>query len=79
MDIASLHTIDVDMGAQPRPGLETTWTLFVDDLKELFKHLDVQYAIMVGHSHGGGEVTHYLEKHGTGRFKKAVLVGAVPP
>lgn len=24
-------------------------------------------------------VTHYLGKHGTGRFKKAVLVGAVPP
>jgi hypothetical protein len=26
-----------------------------------------------------GAVTHYLGKHGTGRFKKAVLVGAVPP
>jgi pimeloyl-ACP methyl ester carboxylesterase len=52
---------------------------FVDDLEELFKHLNVQDAIMVGHSHGGGEVTHYLGKHGTGRFKKAVLVGAVPP
>ncbi|KAJ5630188.1 uncharacterized protein N7484_010288 [Penicillium longicatenatum] len=26
-----------------------------------------------------GEATHYLGKHGTSRFKKAVLVGAVPP
>ena len=34
---------------------------------------------MVGHSHGGGEVTHFLGKHGTSRVKKAVLVGAVPP
>lgn len=61
-----------------------TWTgnnmdTFVDDLEELFKHLNVKDAMMVGHSHGGGEVTHYLGKHGTGRFKKAVLVGAIPP
>lgn len=52
---------------------------FVDDLEELFAHLKVKNAVMVGHSHGGGEVTRYLGKHGTGRFKKAVLVGAVPP
>ncbi|KAG7928587.1 hypothetical protein KL925_001887 [Ogataea polymorpha] len=52
---------------------------FVDDLEELFKHLQVKDAVMVGHSHGGGEVTHYLGKHGTGRVKKAVLVCAVPP
>ncbi|OAQ64238.1 non-heme chloroperoxidase [Pochonia chlamydosporia 170] len=61
-----------------------TWTgnnmdTFVDDLEELFSHLNVQNAMMVGHSHGGGEVTHYLGKHGTKRFKKAVLIGAVPP
>ncbi|KAJ5667876.1 Alpha/Beta hydrolase protein [Penicillium maclennaniae] len=52
---------------------------FVDDLKELFEYLNVKDAMMVGHSHGGGEVTHFLGKHGTSRVKKAVLVGAVPP
>jgi len=52
---------------------------FVDDLDELFKHLNVRDAAMVGHSHGGGEVTRFLGKHGTSRVKKAVLVGAVPP
>ncbi|KAF7588405.1 hypothetical protein BBP40_005734 [Aspergillus hancockii] len=52
---------------------------FVDDVKEWFQHLNIQYAMMVGHSRGGGEVTHFLGKHGTGRVKKAVLVGAVPP
>ncbi|OJJ61448.1 hypothetical protein ASPSYDRAFT_43376 [Aspergillus sydowii CBS 593.65] len=52
---------------------------FVDDLEELFAHLNVQDAVMVGHSHGGGEVTRYLGKHSTKRVKKAVLVGAVPP
>lgn len=52
---------------------------FVDDLEELFAFLKVKDAVMVGHSHGGGEVTHYLGKNGTSRFKKAILVGAVPP
>lgn len=52
---------------------------FVDDLEELFAHLNVQDAVLVGHSHGGGEVTRYLGKHGTKRAKKAVLVGAIPP
>ncbi|KAF5015585.1 hypothetical protein F66182_13030 [Fusarium sp. NRRL 66182] len=52
---------------------------FVDDVEELFAFLKVKNAVMVGHSHGGGEVAHYLAKYGTGRFKKAVLVGAVAP
>ena len=52
---------------------------FVDDLLELFEHLDVKDAVMVGHSHGGGEVARFLGKHGTSRARRAVLVGAVPP
>ena len=53
--------------------------IYVDDLKELFEHLNIKDATMVGHSHGGGEVTRFLGKHGTSRVKKAILVGAVPP
>jgi non-heme chloroperoxidase len=34
---------------------------------------------MVGHSTGGGEVVHYLGRHGTRRVAKAVLISAVPP
>jgi non-heme chloroperoxidase len=34
---------------------------------------------MVGHSTGGGEVAHYIGRHGTGRVAKVVLLGAVPP
>lgn len=52
---------------------------FADDLLELFEHLNIQDAVMVGHSHGGGEVTHFLGKHGSSRVRKAVLIGAVPP
>lgn len=33
----------------------------------------------MGHSTGGGEVVHYLARHGENRVAKAVLMGAVPP
>lgn len=52
---------------------------YADDLAELFEHLDLKNAVMVGHSTGGGEVARYLGRHGTGRVAKAVLLGAVPP
>lgn len=33
----------------------------------------------VGHSTGGGEVIHYVARHGEDRVAKAVLISAVPP
>ena len=33
----------------------------------------------VGHSTGGGEVAHYLGRHGESRVAKAALISAVPP
>lgn len=50
-----------------------------DDLATLIETLDLQDLVLVGHSTGGGEVAHYLGRHGTRRVAKAVLVGAVPP
>jgi len=41
--------------------------------------LDLQDAVHVGHSTGGGEVARYIGRHGTQRVAKAVLIGAVPP
>jgi non-heme chloroperoxidase len=52
---------------------------YADDLAELFDHLDLKEAVMVGHSTGGGEVARYLGRHGSTRVAKAVLIGAVPP
>lgn len=52
---------------------------YADDLAELIEHLDLTDIVMVGHSTGGGEVAHYLGRHGTRRVGKVVLVGAVPP
>jgi len=52
---------------------------YADDLAALTAHLDLKNAIHVGHSTGGGEVTHYLGRHGTSRVAAAVLISAVPP
>ena len=52
---------------------------YSDDLAALFEELDLQNAIMVGHSTGGGEVARYLGRHGAKRVAKAVLISSVPP
>lgn len=52
---------------------------YADDVSELIEKLDLRGLTMIGHSTGGGEVAHYLGRHGTGRVAKAVLLGAVPP
>jgi non-heme chloroperoxidase len=52
---------------------------YADDLAALLDTLDLHGAVLVGHSTGGGEVAHYIGRHGTSRLAKAVLVGAVPP
>jgi non-heme chloroperoxidase len=63
---------------------EQTWDgndmdTYADDLAALIEQLDLQDATLVGHSTGGGEVAHYIGRHGTQRVAKAVLIGAVPP
>ena len=52
---------------------------YADDVATLYDALDLKDIVMVGHSTGGGEVTRYLGRHGTGRVRKAVLLDAVPP
>lgn len=52
---------------------------YADDLATLLDSLDIKGATMVGHSTGGGEVAHYIGRHGTARVAKAVLISAVPP
>jgi non-heme chloroperoxidase len=52
---------------------------YAADVAELADALDLRNAIHVGHSTGGGEVTHYVARARPGRVAKAVLIGAVPP
>jgi non-heme chloroperoxidase len=52
---------------------------YASDVAELVAALKVKNAFHVGHSTGGGEVAHYVARHGKGLASKAVLVSAVPP
>ena len=56
-----------------------TMDTYADDLASLIEALDLKDAILVGHSTGGGEIAHYIGRHGSKRVAKSVLVGAVPP
>ncbi|GIF23294.1 non-heme chloroperoxidase [Actinoplanes tereljensis] len=56
-----------------------TMDTYADDLADLIDTLDLSDVVLVGHSTGGGEVTHYLGRYGTGRVAKVVLRGAVVP
>jgi non-heme chloroperoxidase len=52
---------------------------YASDVEDLVTELDLQNAIHVGHSTGGGEVAHYVARAKPGRVAKAVLLEAVPP
>jgi non-heme chloroperoxidase len=66
-------------GRSDQPSSGNEMDTYSDDLSALFEGLDLQDAVMVGHSTGGGEVARYIGRHGTSRVAKAVLVSAVPP
>lgn len=66
-------------GRSSQPWDGNDMDTYADDLLTLFEHLDLCNAVMVGYSTGGGEVAHFLGRHGSSRVAKASLVGAVPP
>jgi len=66
-------------GRSSQPWNGNDMDTYADDLAALIEKLDLKNIVMVGHSTGGGEVAHYIGRHGNARVAKAVLVGAVPP
>jgi len=66
-------------GLSSKPWNGNHMDTYADDLATLIEALDLQGAVLVGHSTGGGEVTRYIGRHGTARVAKAVLISAVPP
>lgn len=66
-------------GRSSQPWQGNDLDTYADDLAELVEKLDLENAIHVGHSTGGGEVARYIGRHGTRRVAKAVLISAIPP
>jgi non-heme chloroperoxidase len=66
-------------GRSSQPWNGNDMDTYADDLAALVEALDLQDALHVGHSTGGGEVARYIGRHGTKRVARAVLIGAVPP
>jgi non-heme chloroperoxidase len=66
-------------GRSSQPSTGNDMDTYADDLAELIESLDLQDAVLVGFSAGGGEVARYIGRHGTGRVSKAALIAAVPP
>jgi non-heme chloroperoxidase len=66
-------------GRSSQPWDGNDMDTYADDLGALIETLDLQEAVLVGHSIGGGEVARYIGRHGTSRLAKAVLVGSVSP
>jgi non-heme chloroperoxidase len=63
--------------SQPASGYD--YDTFASDLAALMDELDLNDAILVGHSMGTGEVTRYLGTLGSARVAKGVLVSPIPP
>ncbi|SDS06050.1 alpha/beta fold hydrolase [Actinopolymorpha singaporensis] len=66
-------------GRSSQPWNGNDMDTYADDLGLLMEALDLNDAVLVGHSTGGGEVARYIGRHGSSRVAKAVLVSAVPP
>ena len=65
------------LSSQPATGYD--YDTFAADLNALLDHLALDEVDLVGFSMGTGEVTRYLGKYGSGRVRKAALLGAIPP
>jgi len=52
---------------------------YADDLARLIEVLDLRDIALFGFSTGGGEISRYVGRHGTGRVARLGLISAVPP
>jgi non-heme chloroperoxidase len=66
-------------GLSSQPTIGYDYDTFAADLNALLDHLALDEVDLVGFSMGTGEVTRYLGKYGSGRVRKAALLGAIPP
>jgi non-heme chloroperoxidase len=66
-------------GRSSQPTVGYDYDTFTADLNALLDHLALENVVLAGFSMGTGEVTRYLGTHGSGRVRKAALLGVIPP
>jgi non-heme chloroperoxidase len=66
-------------GRSSQPTVGYDYDTFAADLNALLDHLSLQDVVLVGFSMGTGEVTRYLGRYGSGRVRRAALLGTIPP
>jgi non-heme chloroperoxidase len=66
-------------GLSSHPTTGYDYDTFAADLNALLDHLQLEEVTLVGFSMGSGEVTRYLGTYGSGRVRRAALLGTIPP
>ena len=63
--------------SQPWDGYD--YGTMADDIATLIDKLELGDVVLVGFSMGGGDVTRYIARHGSGKVAKLALVSAITP
>ena len=66
-------------GKSSKPWGLYNYDAFAEDLDAVMNQLDLQDAVLIGFSMGGGEVARYLSRFGSARVSKVVLISTVLP
>lgn len=66
-------------GKSDKPLSGYDYDTLTDDLKAIMDELQLENAVLVGFSMGGGEVVKYFSKHGGKGVSKAVLISSIAP
>ncbi|MGI4791207.1 MAG: alpha/beta fold hydrolase [Janthinobacterium lividum] len=66
-------------GRSDDPGVGFDYDTLSDDLAALMESLDLRDVSLISHSMGGGVVTRYLARHGSGRVARILLAATTTP
>lgn len=66
-------------GQSSQPSFGYDYDTLASDLHKLLAKLELEEAVLVGFSMGGGEVARYFGKFGSEHVAKAVFISAIPP
>jgi non-heme chloroperoxidase len=66
-------------GRSTDPGRGYDFDRLADDLAAVINQLDLRDVTLVGYSMGNGEALRYLQRHGSSRISRLVMVSTIPP